>query len=64
VLECGNLAITLPKFDVLAVDVLFCVLNRGGIVGAIYRNCLVGAAVGVHGVHLVLSRRTVNEVDV
>lgn len=41
-LELSNLAVTLPKLDILAVDELFCEFHRGGIVGAIYLDCLVG----------------------
>ena len=63
-LELSNLAVTLPKLDILAVDELFCEFHRGGIVGAIYLDCLVGPAIGVQGVNPVLGRRSLNEMGV
>lgn len=62
--EFRNLAITLPKFDILAVDELFCEFHRGGIVGAIYLDRLVGPAIGIQGAKPVLSRRPFDEMDV
>jgi hypothetical protein len=44
VLECRNLAVALPEFDIFAVDELFRGFNCGGIIGTIYLDCFVGVA--------------------
>lgn len=62
--ECCNLAIKLPELDIVAIDELFCSLDRCMIIGAIKLDFLKDVAVGAHRVNPVLSSRTSNRVDI
>ena len=62
--ECSNLAIKLPGLDIVAIDELFCSLDRCLIIRAIKLDFPEDVAVGAHSVNPVLGPRSPIRVDI